>query len=271
MMAAAAVILGYALTLWMTPAANRALVELQYKIRESYAVVLSHPGSFNDLSDGVTFYANKRGANGALQGILIEDTRNPDDPVTTMAATGQVSDEGGQPHLIIFNGRRQELDRATGKLSELSFDQYVLDLDALRAPPGGRIPDTREMTVRQLLHPPAAYLRVRGPIDHFTGELNARIATPLLSLSYALMGLAAILAGAFNRRGMGGRILVAAIAIVVTQALFMTASSMAARSTMWTPLLYAVAVLPAPAGFALANAEWIGSLRLLVFARRRPA
>ena len=47
-----------------------------------------------------------------------------------MAATGQVVDGDGQPHMIIFNGRRQELDRITGKLSELAFDQYVLDLAA---------------------------------------------------------------------------------------------------------------------------------------------
>ena len=52
-----------------------------------------------------------------------------------MAATGQVVDNGGQPHMIIFNGRRQELDRTTGQLSEMVFDQYVLDLDALRNTP----------------------------------------------------------------------------------------------------------------------------------------
>ena len=73
-------VVGLLLTLWITPAANRNLVALQYKMRDSYAVFLSHPGSFNDLADGLTFYADKRGPNGSLEGILIHDVRQPDNP-----------------------------------------------------------------------------------------------------------------------------------------------------------------------------------------------
>ncbi|MDR3423523.1 MAG: LptF/LptG family permease [Alphaproteobacteria bacterium] len=246
-----------ALTLWITPAANRNLVSLQYKMRDNYAVFLSHPGSFNDLSDGLTFYANKRGANGSLQGILIHDVRQPDLAITTMAATGQVVTTGGQTHMIIFNGRRQEFDRATGKLSELSFDQYVLDLDALRNTPTGRLPDLREQTIAGLLHPTPEMLRARGPKSHFMAELHTRLATPLLSFSYALVALASILAGAFNRRGMGGRILACAVAIIVTQAAFMTLSGLVARDGHMVFALYVVALLPAPIGFALMSGDFL--------------
>jgi lipopolysaccharide export system permease protein len=221
-------------------------------------VFLSHPGSFNDLADGLTFYANKRGPNGSLQGILIHDVRQPDTPVTTMAATGQVVDSDGQPHMIIFNGRRQEFDRATGKLSELAFDQYVLDLAALRNTPASRTPDPRELTVGELLNPTPEMLRARGPISHFHGELDSRLATPLLSFSYAMIGLASILAGAFNRRGMSGRILTGAVMIVVTQAAFMTLNGLVARDSHYAGALYAVALLPAPAGFLLLAGDWIG-------------
>ncbi|MDR3450702.1 MAG: LptF/LptG family permease [Alphaproteobacteria bacterium] len=256
MLAAAVTLVCFAMTLWITPAANRGLVQLQYKMRDSYAVFLSHPGSFNDLAEGLTFYANKRGPNGSLEGILIHDVRNPDDPVTTMAATGQVVDGGtGQPHMIIFNGRRQEFDRTTGKLSELSFDQYVLDLDALRNSSTSRLPDPREMDIAELLNPEPEILRARGPMSHFIGELNSRLAIPFLSLSYALIGLATILMGAFNRRGMSGRILAGALCIVVLQAGFMTVNGMAARDSGWTFLLYLIAVLPAPVALVLLNSD----------------
>ncbi|MDE2030001.1 MAG: LptF/LptG family permease, partial [Alphaproteobacteria bacterium] len=153
-LAAGVALLCAVLTLWIAPAANRHLVALQYQTRDSFAALLAHPGSFNDLAEDVTFYANKRGPHDSLQGILIHDVRDPENPVTTMAATGQVVDTDGKPHMIIFNGRRQQFDRATGKLSELSFDQYVLDLDALRNAPGKRIPDPRELRTPELLHPP---------------------------------------------------------------------------------------------------------------------
>jgi lipopolysaccharide export system permease protein len=250
-------LLGAALTLWITPAANRGLVSLQYKMRDSYAVFLSHPGSFNDLSEGLTFYANKRGQGGSLQGILIQDIRQPGKTVTTMAATGQVAESNGQSHMIIFNGRRQEFDRATGKLSELVFDQYVLDLDALRNTSTNRFPDPRELTLGALLNPSPEMLRARGPMSRFRSELHSRLATPLLSFSYSFIALAAILAGAFNRRGMGVRILIGAIAIIITQATFMTLSGFVARDNDLAFVLYLVAFLPAPFGLAVMNRDFL--------------
>ena len=82
-LATAVTLLCLVLTLWVAPAANRSLISLQNKMRASYAVFLSHPGSFNDLSEGLTFYADKRGANGSLQGILIHDVRQPDKSLKT--------------------------------------------------------------------------------------------------------------------------------------------------------------------------------------------
>jgi lipopolysaccharide export system permease protein len=254
-LAAGVTALCFVMTLWITPDANRNLVTLQNKMRDSYAIFLSHPGSFNDLADGLTFYANKRGPNGSLQGILIHDVRQPGNSITTMAATGKVIDNGGEPHMIIFNGRRQEFDPATGKLSELAFDQYVLDLDALRNTPAGRVPDPRELTVGELLDPTPEMLRARGPMSHFMGELHTRLATPFLSFSYALIGLASILAGAFNRRGMAGRILMGAFAIVVMQTTFMTLSGLLARNAELAVVLYIVAIAPAPVGLFLINAD----------------
>ena len=245
------------LTLWITPAANRNLVALQYKMRGSYAVFLSHPGSFNDLADGLTFYANKRGQNGTLQGILIHDVRQPDTEITTMAASGQVVDTGGEPHMIIFNGRRQEFERATGKLSELAFDQYVLDLDALRNTPSNRLPDPREQTLAELINPSPEILRARGPMSRFTGELHSRLSTPLLSFSYTFVGLAAILAGSFNRRGMAGRILAAALAIILTQAAFMAINGFVARDSHLIFVLYLIALLPAPVGMAFIGGDFL--------------
>jgi lipopolysaccharide export system permease protein len=256
-----------ALTLWITPAASRGLVQLQYKMRDSYAVFLSHPGSFNDLSEGLTFYANKRGAGGSLQGILIQDVRQPGKAVTTMAATGQIVESEGEPHMIIFNGRRQEFDRATGKLSELVFDQYVLDLDALRNTPPNRFPDPRELSVSELMNPSPEIVRARGPISRFRGELHSRFATPLLSFSYAFIALAAVMAGAFNRRGIARRILIAALAIVVTQAVFMTLGGFVARDSRLTFVLYAAALVPALIGLALVSGDHLPPRLLPRFVR----
>jgi lipopolysaccharide export system permease protein len=241
------------LTLWVTPNANKALVALQTEVRDGYAVFLSRPGYFNDITDGLTFYARRRGSGGALEGILIHDVRKPEVPVTTMAATGQVLDNNGQPQIVIFSGRRQEMDLATGKLSELAFDQYVLDLNALRTASSPRLPDAREQTVSQLLHPSEQMLKFRATREHLLAELHQRLAIPLLVVSYALIGLAAILAGEFNRRGLTQRVLAAVAAFVVTQATFMSMSGMIAHRIWMAFMLYLVAAAPIMVCISLLN------------------
>ncbi len=245
------------LTMWLTPLASRHLVSMQYQMRESYAVFLSHPGSFNDLADGLTFYANRRGQGGSLQGILIHDVRQPDRVVTTMAATGQLVDTGGEPHMIIFNGRRQEFDRTSNKLSELAFDQYVLDLSVLRNTSKQRYPDPRELSTSELLDPSPELLRARGPMARFRGEFHSRLATPFLSFSYAMIGLASILMGTFNRRGMAGRILIGALAMIFMQTGFMTLNGMVARDNRMAIALYAVALVPGVIGMGLLSKDFL--------------
>ena len=242
-----------ALTLWLTPIANRNMVAVEYEVRNGYAVFLSRPGYFNDITDGLTFYARQRGSGGALEGILIHDVRKPDVPVTTMAATGQVLENNGQPQIVIFNGRRQEMDVKTGKLSELGFDQYVLDLNALRSSSTARLPDPREETVVELLHPSEAMLKFRTTHEHLMAELHQRIAIPLLVISFAMIGVAAILAGEFNRRGLTRRMLGAVCAIIITQATFMSMVGMVSHRIWLAFLLYVIAIAPMMACFSLLN------------------
>lgn len=241
------------LTLWLTPLANKTLAAVETEVRNGYAVFLSRPGYFNDITDGLTFYARRRGADGALEGILIHDVRKPEIPVTTMAATGQVLDNNGQPQIVIFNGRRQEMDVTTGKLSELGFDQYVLDINALRASSPPRLPDAREETVGELLHPNEEMLKFRTTREHLMAELHQRLAIPLLVLSFTLIGLTAILAGEFNRRGLTQRMLGAASAIIVTQATFMSMVGMVSHRIWLAFLLYVIAVAPLLTCFSLLN------------------
>ncbi len=246
---------GYMLTLWITPTANRNLVALEYHMRDNYAVLLTRPGNFNDITDGLTFYARARGSGGALEGILMHDVRKPETPVTIMADRGQVVDNNGQPQLVIFDGRRQEMNEATGELSQLAFDQYVLDINALRSTGAPRLPDPREQTITELLNPSPQMLAERASQGRLMAELHQRLSAPLLALSYTLIGLAAILAGEFNRRGMSRRIFIAASAIIAVQATTMSINSMIGRESWLAFAFYIVVLAPAVLCFILINLE----------------
>jgi lipopolysaccharide export system permease protein len=237
---------GGLLTMWATPAANRALVSLQYKVRDSYSAVMLRPGTFNDLDEGLTIYTQKRGSGGHLENILVHDVRTPQKPVTIMAKTGQFSIEKGAPQIVVFNGRRQEVDVQSGRLQELEFGRYVLDLHLLKNEKVDRQPDPRELPMTSLWKDQGKASLTAARQGRMRAELHQRLAGPFLSLSFALIGATVILIGSFNRKGMTRRVLLAAVFIVVTQAAMIGLVTEINKSPLFIPILYTVALLPVP-------------------------
>lgn len=264
----AVLLLCYLLTIWVTPAANRALVALQYQVRDNFSIYMVKPGAFNDMAEGLTFYARSRGGKGELKDILVHDVRRPGSPVTIMADSGQLSIVNDEPQVVVFKGKRQEFDSATGRLSQLDFDRYVLDLKLLRGKSANRLPDPREQTMTELLNPPADPAFRRRSLGHIAAEFHQRLAAPLLALSYTLIGLTTVLAGQFNRRGMTKRILIAAAVIVALQASALSLGSLIPKHGWGIPLLYAAVLLPVPAClFLLRPPRWVQRLMRFSFFR----
>lgn len=250
-LAAFSIVLGIILTLWVTPAANRTLVSLQYKVRDEYSAFMIKPGTFNDLAEGLTFFARKRGRNGGLEDILVHDVRNPHKPVTIMAETGQFSVENNLPQAIVFNGRRQEIDLETGRLQELIFDRYALDLHLLKSEKQTRQPDPRELSINDLLRAQTNTGITNKSAGKIRAELHQRIAGPLLSFAFALIGVTLMLVGDFNRRGMSRRVFGAALSIIIVQASMIGLVSQISKMAWVVPVLYAVILLPVPVCFYL--------------------
>lgn len=245
-MAAIVVVLGYGLTLWVTPAANRELVTLQYQVRDDYSAFMIRPGAFNDLAEGLTFYARRRSSNGGMEDILVHDVRKPERPVTIMAEKGLFTAEDGRPQVVVFNGRKQEIDPETGRLQELNFERYVLDLHLLKSNKDDRKPDPREMSFGNLLSAKpgeATAIKTKGSVR---AEIHQRLGGPLLALTFAIIAVTVILAGDFNRRGMTRRVLIASVFIVVVQAAMIGLANQVSKSAWIIPLLYLVILAPVP-------------------------
>jgi len=253
--AAAVMVLQLGLTLWLTPAANRALAALQNQVRDNYSALMIRPGTFNDLAEGLTFYARKRSGGGGLVDILVHDVRTPERPVTIMAEHGLFSVESGHPQVTVFKGHRQELDTATGRLQQLDFDRYVLDLRLLKNDGAARAPDPREMTLRNLFAARQEQGRNAKLRAKISAEIHQRLASPFLSLSFAMIGVCVILFGDFNRRGMARRVLAAAAAIVAVQAAAIGLVAQVSKEPWAALFLYLVVLAPAPVCIALLRRE----------------
>src|SRR5207253_2682720 len=80
---------------------------------------LLQEGTFTNISDKLTIYIGSRNERGEIMGVLINDDRDPQQPVALFAERGAFADAKDGSRIILVNGNRQRFDRATGKLSVL--------------------------------------------------------------------------------------------------------------------------------------------------------
>ncbi len=238
-------VLLYALSLWVVPAANRAFKDLQFQIRNRFASVLIQDGVFNTLSDRLMVYDMGRNEAGDLVGLVIYDLRDPEKPVTVFAERGAFADTPEGPRLLLVNGTRQQRDESNGHLSVLSFERYTLDLAGINDAAGARDRQPDERYTGELLFPGDRHDR------SFTVELNMRLETPLAALAMALLPVLCLLPGEFNRRGQGRRVLLATVLAFVLEFDDIGLKNLSGRSDLAIPLLYLNVLLPLAAAFLI--------------------
>lgn len=230
------------MSLWLLPASNREFKDLQFEIRNRFVSSLLQEGSFTTISDKLTIYIGARNDRGEVIGLMIHDDRDPKHPVTLLAERGAFADTGGGSRIIMLNGNRQQYDRDTGKLSVLTFDRYVLDLDMMREAPEARAREAQERYLGELFFPPEGV--DPGTRDAYLVEGNERLTVPLTAFSFALIPLACLLPGEFNRRGQLKRVLAAIGAALVYQTIDLAVRNLEGRYTAAIPISYVVDVLP---------------------------
>jgi lipopolysaccharide export system permease protein len=238
MLAGGLVALLFVLSGWLLPAATRAFKDLQFEIRHQFVSAVVQEGTFTTLSDRLTVYVRERSQSGELTGILVQDERDPEKAITIIADRGVIVETPSGPRVVMEFGTRQQLDETSGRLSMLSFERYTLDLGDMRDAPVGREREARERDLHELWLQPADKPELRA-------ERHLRLASPFAALSFALIPLACLLTGEFNRRGQARRILVAVALAFVFEAIDLGIRNTAARTPVLVPLMYISSIAPA--------------------------
>jgi lipopolysaccharide export system permease protein len=236
-------LLGWALTLYVQPAASRELVSLRYLIQSQFSAALLREGVFNSVDNDFTVYVQSREDGADLKGLLIHDGRNPDKPVTIRAARGQLVEGPNGPQVMVYDGLQQEFDRRTHRLAELSFDSYTVDLSSIMKTENVRVSVPRERSTWQLLSDvdsevdPVFKARLRA-------ELHQRFAAPPLALAFTLIAACCLLFGEFSRRGQVRRVVLAIGLAALTQGVALGFGQMVGKQAWAAPLLYLAVLLP---------------------------
>ncbi len=239
LLGALATLLGYGLSLYLVPMAFGQFKELHSDIRSDYSGLLLQEGAFTNIGSSLTVYVRAREANGDLRGILVHDSRDPSSPVTLLAERGTLATTEDGPRVILLNGNRQQVDRAAGKLSLLYFDRYSVEIGQTATSREFRWREPGERYIDELLWPDTSEANDRQYAPRLIAEGHTRLSAPLYALSLVLVGLACLLTGDFNRRGLSKRLLVAAACGLGVEAISIAIPNLAARTPAAIPFLYA--------------------------------
>lgn len=233
--------ISFPLYLYITPLMYSNFKAQQFDYRNAFGSILLQEQQFNTPSDKFTVYLRERVGPRELRGIFAHDARDPNKPVTYLAERGTATQTDQGMRVVMFNGSQQLIDRETGRLTLFYFDQYSLDLGTLNQTNEVRWIEPQERFLKELLRPGDS-----ATDQFFSSQLIAeghrRITAPLYILTYALVGLLALLVGDFNRRGQTVRILAAISFIAVLQLAGLSLFNLSRNALAIIPLTYALPI-----------------------------
>ena len=232
--------MGFANTLYLMPAGFRDFKDQQVVLRTDFSHVLLQEGMFNSLGDDLIVYVRSRESNGTLHGILVHDSQDPELAVTMMAETGALVNGPAGPVFLMHAGNRQEVHKDSRALRMLYFESYSLDLSPLVEQPADRYREPKERFLHELWRKP-----VDASEEEHRAELLAeghrRLVGPLNAIPLALIGVAAMLSGEFNRRRQWPRVAAGTVAGLIYIGLTYSLSGMLNKNPVMVPVFY---VLP---------------------------
>ncbi|MEM8937283.1 MAG: LptF/LptG family permease, partial [Pseudomonadota bacterium] len=212
--------LGAAATLYVNvdlmPRCYRIMKQAVADIRADIASSVVRSGEFSDFGDGFTIYVDNALPGGRFEGLLIHDHREPGDEKTYLAERALITETDVGPLLQLKNGTLQQKN-AAGDVEFIAFIDSVVNISDFRDGDGQLVLELTERYPHELLNPDMSRPYDRANAGKLIAEGHARYAAPLHAFAYVLIGLVAMIGGAYSRRGYILRIAIAGVAVFSTR------------------------------------------------------
>ncbi len=236
-----AFMIGY-ITIVAMPASFRDLRDILTKIKADVVTKFLQEGRFTTLDKGITFHYREKSPSGTMLGIMIHDARDATRQSTYLAERGQIVEANGSAYIILEKGSVHRQQDTTKDSSIVAYDRYAIDLDQFGADGDKVIYKPRERSTFELLSSNGNDLYAQVNAGRFRAELHERFANPIYALACMMIGFAALGGAKTTRQGRGSAIAGAVVAMVILRIAGFGASSLAGRSSAFTPLIYLVPI-----------------------------
>lgn len=234
----------------VVPMARARLADRQEQIAENVTAQFLKPGIFQYPAQGVTLFIRDITPRGELEGLFLEDARDPSSITSYSAEQALIVKSDDGPKLVMISGMVQSLRSADDapRLSVTRFEDMTYDLASMIGGPTSKGRDLRDYSTRRLMSPDGALLEATGESPARARlEAHERLAQPLLSPVAAMLGFATLLVGGFSRFGVWRQVGWAIVALIFVQLLTNWTANRAGDDAALWPLVY----LPSLIGAAI--------------------
>jgi lipopolysaccharide export system permease protein len=220
-------------------------------IRADVVLNVLREGAFTTLEDGITLHVRDRKAGGRLEGIFVDDARDPSQELVYTAESGHVAETSEGTFLILEMGAVERKAAGARDAQIVVFDRYAFDLSPLLGAGEVTSYKPRERTMSDLLHPNPADPLARSERGRFLAELNERLVNPLYPLAFMIVAFAIMGRPRTSRQRRVTAIIAAAAIVFAIRLTGFGAINLVARFAWAVPLVYAVPLAASAAGLVV--------------------
>ncbi|MBP3546182.1 MAG: LPS export ABC transporter permease LptF [Alphaproteobacteria bacterium] len=245
-----------------TPSAEKKFQDLEWQVKNDVSHLMFREGEFTTLSNNLTVFITSHKKDGSVEGVMINDERNPKVKVTVAAESGIIIYTEQGPRIVLINGIRQEVNNQTSQFSSLSFDRYSVDFGASQNK-RRKAASARSKTLTELLNASSNPNLSPAEARRYIVEGNRRLLNPFYNFVMSLLACVGLLVGNFNRRGQGKIISFSILLMVMIQANDLIFGNLSTKNLYFLSLFYANIILPTIFGFWFLffyNPTWLARL-----------
>lgn len=242
----------YYVNLHVMPKTLAEFKDMEYTIRNQASAILIQEGQFTNLQ-GATVFVRSQKPGGVLEGILVHDSRKPNQTGTIIAEKGFLNHTPSGLQLVMSNGSRQHVKKKNGKPEMVYFDEYTVNLTQKSKKVLRRDRKPYEMGIVELFNP---FLPDNQNSRKMRAEGHKRIIMPVLALVFGLVAISIMLFGEFSRRRRVKRLLIAVGIVLILQLITLALLNLSDRFPWLITMLYGFVGFAGVVFFSLLNWHW---------------
>ncbi len=179
-----------AIAVYVSPWSLRELRDWATEVRADILTNIVQPGRFTTIGGNLTFHIADRRPNGLLEGIFLDDRRDPNEHSTYLAERGEIVKNDSGYFLVLEKGSVQRIEGGQRDPRIVTFDRYPFDLSKFTTGPQSVTYNTREKYLWELIWPAPNDPLLIAQAGEFRSEMHDRFATPLYPIAFVILAYA---------------------------------------------------------------------------------